>query len=818
MNPPSCSRRFPLWSRLASLLLGAAVEGIRLAAQPALDPLVQAWQTDGPVNAVTQVGNNVYLGGTFTYVGPVNGAFGLAQAADGARGDAVPRVEGTVNAILPDGAGGYYVGGTFTEASSGLANLIHILPGRVVDVGFVPNPNGTVRALVRRGNNLYVGGEFTTIGGSSGTVRRYLAALDPATGRTNSWGVSVNNEVYALALSPDSLYVGGLFSSLGGQTRVRVGEVNLATGTATTWNPGTSTTSGHLVNTMVLSPDGSLLYIGGNFTTAGGKPRNRIAALATAVDTNSGTDWNPNSNGEVKALALIGGNVYAAGSFTSIGSLSKTNVAAISASSGLAIAQFAPPVPSGIIESMVASNDALYVGGPFTTWSGTIRRGLARLDPVTGALLPWNALVSALNTSVPTVAALALHGNQLAFGGSFRSHNGVNRERLAAVDVVTGEATAWNPGANRDVLALTAGPTGILYAGGLFTQAGGAARNRVAALNPTDGGALPVVADVTASSNNGVNALLVVNNELVIGGLFTAVNGTNRANLAVVSADTGSLKASFTPNPNAVVRALAASGTLLLVGGEFTTIGGSNRVSLAALPLASGRATAFNARINSAGFVRGLSVANGILYVIGDFSSIGGQSRRKLAALDLQTGDAQVTWNPDVGVADSVRTYAIATSSRTAYLGGNFISAGGLFRNYLAGIPFNSNTANPWIGGLATGSGLEVRAMHYSGTHLIVGGEFTTVNGRIQQNLAIYPAVPTLPRPGISLNPDGNARITVFDGDGLGTQVELQASPNLGPGTWNTLRTEAITGSGFVFVDPATGSNPERWFRAVAKP
>jgi hypothetical protein len=63
------------------------------------------------------------------------------------------------------------------------------------------------------------------------------------------------------------------------------------------------------------------------------------------------------------------------------------------------------------------------------------------------------------------VYALAVSGRTVYAGGNFSSIGGKRRHHLAAVDGRTGNATAWNPGANGVVWALAvAGQT--VYAGG----------------------------------------------------------------------------------------------------------------------------------------------------------------------------------------------------------------------------------------------------------------------------------------------------------------------------------------------------------------
>src|SRR5690242_13412036 len=64
---------------------------------------------------------------------------------------------------------------------------------------------------------------------------------------------------------------------------------------------------------------------------------------------------------------------------------------------------------------------------------------------------------------------------------------------------------------------------------------------------------------------------------VVIGGLFTSVNGTPRSNLAKLLPD-GALDAAWNPAPSEAVSSLVVDGSgNLYVGGYFWTIGGQNR-------------------------------------------------------------------------------------------------------------------------------------------------------------------------------------------------------------------------------------------------
>jgi hypothetical protein len=98
------------------------------------------WITNAQVGTVTQSGGLIYLGGSFTTVSPITGGGAALDTATAFPSSPYPRVNGTVFAAAPDGAGGWYIGGSFTTA---------------------------VFALAGFGSKLLLGGSFTTMGALS---------------------------------------------------------------------------------------------------------------------------------------------------------------------------------------------------------------------------------------------------------------------------------------------------------------------------------------------------------------------------------------------------------------------------------------------------------------------------------------------------------------------------------------------------------------------------------------------------------------------------------------------------------------------------
>src|SRR5215208_1208332 len=71
--------------------------------------------TNGTVYAVLQVGGRVYLGGKFSWAGPLTGNGSAVNGTDGTRLSSGARPNGVVRAAVAGPSGSWYVGGDFTK-------------------------------------------------------------------------------------------------------------------------------------------------------------------------------------------------------------------------------------------------------------------------------------------------------------------------------------------------------------------------------------------------------------------------------------------------------------------------------------------------------------------------------------------------------------------------------------------------------------------------------------------------------------------------------------------------------------------------------
>jgi hypothetical protein len=200
-----------------------------------------------------------------------------------------------VNALVVDGSGNLYAGGTFTTAGGAPASRVARWDGmgwHALDSGM----DGNVNALAVDGSgNLYAGGLFATAGGAPAS---FVAGWNGTT--WSALGSGMNNiGVFALAVDGSgNLYAGGLFT-IAGETPAS----SIAKWNGTTWSAlgsGMMSQSGGAGIVYSLAVDGSNeVYAGGGFTFAGSKPSYGFAiwhgdattpTLLSLVSTEAGPD------------------------------------------------------------------------------------------------------------------------------------------------------------------------------------------------------------------------------------------------------------------------------------------------------------------------------------------------------------------------------------------------------------------------------------------------------------------------------------------------------------------------------------------------
>ena len=680
------------------------------------------WATNGTIYAAARYNNQLYFGGTFTQVyRPITGG----AVVDRTTSDAYPNfpkvlsgtVPGTIYAVVSDGNGGWYIGGSFTQVGSvSRTNIAHILPDGSVDLSFLPSgANGIVRALSISGDYLYVGGDFTSL---NGVARNRIARVDLTTGNVDVWDPNANGSVYTILPYGGIVFVGGGFTSIGGQLRNRLAAIDASTGTATSWNPNVQN---GLVMTLALYSANNILYVGGTFTLIAGITRNRIAGVSISTGA---VIWYPTggANNTVYSLSIgssFGDFLFVGGAFTTIGGVGRNRLCAFNLPFGTLNAW--DPNANASVYSVLTYGSELYVGGIFTSIAGQARSRVAKFDFSTSlaTLTAWDP--SVLNNSV---YAFSSYLDRIYIAGNFGGINVRGRNYIASIDLSTGNLTSWNPGANNTVLAIFAVEP-YLFIGGQFTSVGGQIRNRLASFNLNDGS----LTSWNPSANGDVRCFSSKGSILYVGGAFTSITqgaARTRNYLASFNINTGQLT-SWNPNANGAVYTMFVSGDYLYVGGSFTTIDALTRNRLARFDLTTGELSNWSPNVNNT--VWSVAVYGSVVYIGGAFTSVNGVGRNYIAALDANTG-ALLSWNPDANNT----VYTLAVTGSTVYCGGAFTLIGGVSRNRVAGIDVNTGNVTSWDPN--ANNIVYTLALSLESGRIYVGGSFTTIMNLPNPSLA----------------------------------------------------------------------------------
>ena len=316
-----------------------------------------------------------------------------------------------------------------------------------------------------------------------------FSIIHPVLSQTIVWytlGTGVSSPSDDVVAVGDDVYVGGDFSSAGGNQVNRIAKWD-----GNSWSALGSGTDGEVYAVAAIGSD---IYAAGAFTLAGGVSVNHIAKW-------DGTSWSPLGQGLNDlpiCLTASGNDLYAGGFFTQAGGVSANRIAKWDGSAWI-------PLGSGFnneVDVVAVSGTYVYAGGVFTAAGGNTVLGLAKWDGNS-----WSEVGGGVSGYV---LALAFDGNDIYVGGNF-SKSGVGSWLLRW------DGAAWHllgSGVNGIVNTLMKSGND-LYAGGAFNYAGGQLVNKIAKFNINNSTWSPIgegvlYGDVNAMSVQGATGSMVI--------------------------------------------------------------------------------------------------------------------------------------------------------------------------------------------------------------------------------------------------------------------------------------------------------------------
>jgi PKD repeat protein len=382
-----------------------------------------------------------------------------------------------------------FIAGTFTNLQNTTGNDTSVFRQAglasynyrtgLIDKGFKPTFNGGVNAVEASpdGTKLFVAGSFNTV---NGQAEQKVASLNLNTGAPlSTWKFTnnTNNQATALAVTNDTVYVGGKFSRINGVLKTGLAAVNAASGAVDTTftnniSGGIGVNGALSVAQLLLTHDNSKLIVIHTGRQIAGQDRLGIGIIDTASEQLLPWRtqlWDENLGRVGGVTRIYNGDVAPDDSYFVVSSGSGGDAPPISDTAiryelSPAALQSSDVQPTWIarhfdsIYSVAITENAVYLGGHF------------QFVDDKSADLPYPGLD---NVGYGTGQGLAGYG----LGDQV-----VRRDHIAAVDPADGRALEWNPTdgsnsfeGNKAMAATAAG----LFIGGDGNFQGGVKTGRV---------------------------------------------------------------------------------------------------------------------------------------------------------------------------------------------------------------------------------------------------------------------------------------------------------------------------------------------------
>mgnify|MGYP001093034950 CR=1 FL=1 len=611
-----------------------------------------------------QEDGKILIGGNFTEFNdiPCNRICRLSAngAVDGAFNSGIG-FNGAVRAIAVKPNGKILIGGEFSTVNGitrkGIAQLNS---NGSVDSIFNAGDTGTVydMELLSSGKIVIVGSFSVVDGQTKHRVARLNAdgTLDPSFGSF----AGADNWVNAIARQGDGKFlVAGAFTKIDNIGRNRIARLDADGFLDTSFDPGTGANA--VVNDVQVLWNGHI-YIGGAFSSINGQSRTHLAQLKEdgALDPIYQPGLFPSSGSQPWALTLQNDNkLLVGGDFTEVGCVPRNNIARINEDGYLDVAFGPATTPNLMIQTVLRQPDGkILIGGYFTSGTTYYPNYIARLNSDGSPDPNFNP---GTGTNGPVLAIALQTDGKILIGGKFSSVNGTTRQHIARLNADGSLDTSFNAGTDADVYTLSVQPDGKVLAGGIFTTVNGWVHNGIVRLL-TDGTRDTSFSASVTNTTNVYTMALKTDGKILIGGNFTAINGTAQNRIARLNTN-GSLDTSFNPGAGAnfLIRSLKIipySGQLM-VAGSFTKFDNVTRNRVARLNADGTLDTSFdtsNGPTNN--WVHSVLIQSDNKVLIGGgFTQVGTVSQGYLARLNAD-GSLDTSFNPAAAIDEDVYSLA----------------------------------------------------------------------------------------------------------------------------------------------------------------
>ncbi|WP_264520664.1 T9SS type A sorting domain-containing protein [Flavobacterium sp. N1994] len=530
------------------------------------------------------------------------------------------------------------------------------------------------------------------------------------------------------------IVIAGNFTSYIGNTCYGIARLNIDGSFDSTFNTGTGITTAtgmysNVVNQIGLQTNGKII-ICGQFPYYNGYARKGIASINTDGSIDTTFNCGEGTDGSVDYLSIeSNAKIIISGSFSSYNGYSMSNSARLNADGSLD-GNFNTGTPGlHFVSSNTLNDGKIIICNVFIqSWN---TKSIARLNNDGSLDTTFNPLLGTDNIVNTT---LIQNNGKIVIGGNFKYYNGSMINRVARLNNEGSLDTAFNPGIgpNNSVFTSAIQNDGKIIIGGIFTSVNGIVNNRIARLN-TDGSL-----DTTFNTGLGANQSFVIVNQvsqttpsintiaiqldgkIIIGGRFISFNNTAQKNYIVRLNVDGTIDSTFN------------SGNIGLDSTAITVI-------------------------------KNITIQNdGKIILVGDFSSYNGVTRNHIVRINTD-GTLDSTFNPGTGTNGIIYSTTLQSDGKIIIVG-NFTSYNGVAKKYITRLNTDGTLDSTFNTGLIGANyGITIATLQNDGK-IVIGGSFTTFNLVSKNHI-------------VRLNTDGSLDATFDVGNGTGSYFISDPSP-----------------------------------------
>ncbi len=473
--------------------------------------------------------------------------------------------------------------------------------------------------------------------------------------------------------------------------------------------------------------------------------------------------------------------------------------------------------------------DASGHGNHLTATNGAVTGEAPRVQNAGSLDLTFNpGLGIGSDISPSGIYSIALQTNgQIIIGGFFMSVDGLPRTNLARLNPDGSVDPSFNVTFARsfgsaEVRSVVVLSNNQVLVGGSFDQINGTNRTGLARLNPD--GSLDSTFNPVVSFAQIKTIVVQPDGKILIGGFFSSVNGVSRNEAARLNAN-GSLDASFDPGMNLSTpefdKMLVHPDGGILCDVNFYSFSLGAYSNVVRLNANGSRDASFQPALSQNFPADALALQpDGQILIVGAFTNVNGVPRPGVARLN-----SNGTLDPSFDLTNSQPSY---------YTNGGWLDFAAVQRDgkvLLSSLFFIApNTTDAQIARFLTNGALDptfqpaefyrpnstVHDLIYRpDSKLLIAGEFTDVNGYSRSGIARLYGDPILPPRFVSITRQPSGAMQILLANPALRSVTLQAITNLQSLEWTALATNATLSNRLDFLDSTAASFRRRFYRAL---